>query len=53
VISSGVVAGTWTLKNDVVDVDWFAEAGTVPRNSLSEEVSRLGRILQRPVSMNV
>jgi len=53
VILSGVVAGTWTLKNDLVDVDWFAESGAAPRNSLSEEVSRLGAILQRPLSLSV
>jgi hypothetical protein len=53
VISSGVVAGTWTLKNDVVGVDWFAEAGAAPRDSLSEEVTRLGTILQRPLSLKL
>jgi hypothetical protein len=53
VISSGVVAGTWTLKNDVIGVDWFAEAGAAPAVPLSEEVSRLGAILQRPLSLNI
>jgi hypothetical protein len=52
VIAGGVVSGTWTLKKDVVAVDWFAESGTMPHQSLSDEVRRLGSILHRPITFS-
>jgi hypothetical protein len=49
VVANGVVAGTWTLKADVVSVEWFAEAGPRPSGALIEEIERLGAILDRPL----
>ena len=53
VIASGVVSGTWSLSNDGVAVAWFAEAGAPNREGLSEEVARLGMILDRPLPLLV
>jgi len=53
VISSGVVSGTWTLKNDVASVDWFVEAGRIPLDDLVMEVDRLGTILGRTLQFHV
>ena len=52
VISSGIVAGTWKLKNDLVSVDWFAEAGAIPRAALADEVDRIGSILGKSMTFN-
>jgi hypothetical protein len=53
VIAGGVVSGTWTLKKDVVSVDWFGEAGPMPRGALTDEIARLGRILGKQLTANV
>ena len=47
VLAGGVVSGTWRTTDDEVVVDWFAEAGRVPRTALEEEATRLGAILDR------
>jgi hypothetical protein len=52
VISSGVVAGIWKQKNDLVSVDWFAEAGAKPDAALTDEVDRLGTILEKSLTFN-
>lgn len=53
VISSGVVAGTWTLKKGVVTVDWFAEAGSIPKGMIEDEIGRIGAILGRTLTAHV
>jgi Winged helix DNA-binding domain len=53
VIIGGVVAATWSLTNDGIAIAWFAEAGSPPRDALADEVTRLGRMLDRPLQMSV
>jgi hypothetical protein len=45
VIDGGVVSGGWTVTDDHVEIDWFAEAGQPPRKRLGDEVERLAKIL--------
>ena len=47
VVAGGVVAGTWELDRAIIRVDWFREAGRLPRRALGDEVARLGTILGR------
>ena len=47
VVAGGVVCGTWELDGEGVRVDWFREAGKVPRKALKAEVERLSSILDR------
>jgi DNA glycosylase AlkZ-like len=49
VIAGGVVCGTWSLTEDRVVADWFAEAGPPAREALAEEVAQLATILDRPL----
>jgi hypothetical protein len=51
VISRGVVAGTWTLRGERLDIAWFKEAGRVPRAALGQEAAALARLLHRPLAM--
>jgi len=53
VIVGGVVSGTWSLTDDEVVVDWFAEAGPLMREALAEEVARLATILDRSLQLTV
>jgi len=53
VVARGVVSGTWTLGKDQVAVDWFPEAGRVPRRALDDEVERLAVIMARPLRLSV
>jgi hypothetical protein len=47
VIAGGVVCGTWALEGDTTRISWFGEAGSPPRDALTEEVARLSSILER------
>jgi hypothetical protein len=49
VVAGGVVSGTWSLADDQLVADWFAEAGRPPRDALAAEVTRLATILGRPL----
>lgn len=49
VIAGGVVSGTWSTEDDRAVVSWFAEAGPVPHEALTQEVARLAGILDRPL----
>ena len=51
VISGGVVSGTWGIADDKIKVDWFAEAGPMPREALVDEVARLSAILERSLQL--
>ncbi len=53
VVVGGVVAGTWELDRDEVQVTWFTEAGKPPRRPLAAEVRRLGTILDRRLVLSV
>ena len=55
VLAGGVVSGTWRTTDDEVVVDWFDEAGRVPRTALAEEATRLGAILgrRRPLTLRM
>ena len=53
VLAGGVARGTWTLEGDRVRVEWFKEAGAVPRTALQGEVERLSRILARELRSEV
>jgi hypothetical protein len=53
VIVGGVVCGTWSLTDEQVVVDWFAEASPAAPDALAGEVSRLATILDRPLRSTV
>lgn len=53
VVAAGVVSGTWAFAQDQVVVDWFPEAGRLPRGALSEEVERLAVTVGRPLRLAV
>ena len=53
VVSRGVVAGTWTVRAERLDVSWFTESGRVPRTALDEEAASLARLLDRPLEVAV
>lgn len=53
VIVAGVVSGTWSLAGDEVLTGWFTEAGTPPRDALTDEVARLATIHDRPLGLTV
>jgi hypothetical protein len=47
VVSRGVLAGTWAVRGDRLEVAWFEESGRVPRAALADEAARLARFLGR------
>ncbi len=49
VVSRGVVAGTWTLRGERVDIAWFKESGRVPRTALDQQTTALAKLLNRPL----
>ncbi len=53
VISGGVVGGTWELRNPIVQVSWFAEAGPPPRRPLRAEVKRISALLGQDLDLRV
>jgi hypothetical protein len=53
VVVGGVVSGTWRLGGDVISVDWFTEAGPIPRDTVAEEVARLAAIHDRHLEWRV
>jgi hypothetical protein len=53
VIVGGVVSGTWSLTQDHVAVDWFAEAGSPAREGLADEVERLATISGAPLRLSI
>ena len=53
VIVGGVVAGTWSLADDEVTIDWFPESGRAPTDALDGEIDRLASILDRPLRVAV
>jgi hypothetical protein len=53
VISRGVVSGTWTLTDDDLSIDRFAEGEPLPDDALAAEITRLASILGRPLRFSV
>jgi DNA glycosylase AlkZ-like len=53
VVSHGVVAGTWALRGERLDIAWYAERGRVPRAALDQQAGVLARILDRPLQAAV
>lgn len=53
VVSRGVVAGTWTLRGERVDIAWFEESGRVPRTALDQEATALATFVDRPLDVAV
>ena len=51
VVVGGVVSGTWSVKGNRVDVDWFPEATPVGREDLAAEVDRLATLLGRTLEL--
>jgi hypothetical protein len=53
VIAGGVVCGTWQLRDPIVQVSWFAEAGPPPSGLLRAEVKRLSSLFGRDLDLGV
>ena len=53
VVARGVVAGTWTLRGERLDIAWFEESGRVPRTALDQEATALAAFLDRPLDVAV
>jgi hypothetical protein len=53
VVARGVVAGTWTIRDELLRVTWFAESGRVPRGALREECAQLSSFLDRPLGLSL
>jgi hypothetical protein len=53
VVFRGVVAGTWTLRDERLHIAWFEESGRVPRAALDEEAAVLAVFLGRPLEATV
>ena len=53
VLARGVVAGTWNLRDDRLDVTWFEDSGRVPRTALDKEAAALAKLLDRPLDVAV
>jgi hypothetical protein len=47
------VSGAWTVTNDRIQIDWFAEAGQPPRKRLADEVDRIATILDLSPELSV
>jgi hypothetical protein len=52
VLRGGVVSGTWELDGERVVVEWFKEAGRLPRTEVASEVARLGEIVGRKLDLS-
>ena len=53
VVSRGVLAGTWSVRAERLEVRWFEESGRVPRTALDAETARLSAFLDRPLALSV
>jgi hypothetical protein len=53
VVSRGVLAGTWTMRGERLDVSWFKESGRVPRAVLDQEAAALAKRTGRPLHLAV
>jgi hypothetical protein len=53
VAARGVVGGIWSIREERLEVSWFAESGRVPRGGLAEETARLSSFLDRPLELTI
>ena len=53
VLVGGVVQGTWEVVGERLVVDWFTEAGAVPKKSLLAEADRVAAVLGRDLRLAV
>jgi hypothetical protein len=53
VVARGVVAGTWTVRGERLDITWFTESGRVPRTALVQEVAALATLMERQLDVAV
>jgi hypothetical protein len=53
VLVGGAVQGTWGVAGDRLIVEWFKEAGAIPRTALLREFERLSGILARQLRVEV
>ena len=53
VVSRGVVAGTWVVRGERLDIVWFEESGRVPRTAVDQEAAALAKFLNRPLDVAV
>jgi hypothetical protein len=53
VVSRGVLAGTWTVREGRLEVGWFQESGRVLRTALDAEVARMSAFLERDLDLAV
>jgi len=53
VLASGVVAGTWTRKADILTVAWFDRADPPDLDLLREEAARLAAVLGTDLELDV
>ena len=53
VVARGVVAGTWTIRDELLHITWFAGSGRVPRAALAAECARLSTFLDRPLGLSL
>ncbi len=53
VISRGVVAGTWKVRGERLDITWFSDSGRVPSTALDQEAMALARFLDRRLEVAV
>jgi Winged helix DNA-binding domain len=49
VVFRGVVAGTWTVRGERLNIAWFTESGRVPRTAVDQEAAALAKFLNRPL----
>jgi hypothetical protein len=47
----GVVAGTWALRGERLEIAWFKESGGVPRTALDQEVAAPAKRVDRPLDV--
>lgn len=51
VLLGGAVAGTWTARDDRLDLRWFEDPRPLPKAPLADEAARLADFLGRPLDL--
>jgi hypothetical protein len=53
VVMGGLVSGTWDVDGTDIRVNWFKEAGRVPRRAIADEAGRLSTLLDADLRVDV
>ncbi len=53
VVAGGVLAGTWKVRGNRLEVTWFRERGQVPGTALEEQAAVLAGFMGRPLELDV